>query len=181
MGERAFEAPAGDDDLRAMARELRDALRAGAIGFTTSRSPSHETPDRRPVASRVATWDEVRHLCAVMGEAGGGIFEIAGEAAGRTADDPDGLRDYHRRLRDLAVDTGVPVTWGLFSRREAPGIWRRYVELLEETAGATSARPSARSPAPPRTSGSSSWTPPRGRTARWPRWRASAASIPSRP
>jgi len=136
MGERAFEAPAGEDDLRAMARELRDALRAGAIGFTSSRSPSHETPDRRPVASRVATWDEVRHLCAVMGEAGGGIFEIAGEAAGRTADDPDGLRDYHRRLRDLAVDTGVPVTWGLFSRREAPGIWRRYVDLLEETAAA---------------------------------------------
>src|SRR5439155_223090 len=48
MGERAFEKPAGEDDLRAMERELRDAIRAGAIGFTTSRSPSHETPDRRP-------------------------------------------------------------------------------------------------------------------------------------
>ena len=52
MGERAFEAGATEDDLRAMERELRDALRAGAIGFTTSRSPSHETPDDRPVASR---------------------------------------------------------------------------------------------------------------------------------
>jgi N-acyl-D-amino-acid deacylase len=38
------------------------------------------------------------------------------------------------RLRDLAVDTGVPVTWGLFSRREAPGVWKTYVDLLEETA-----------------------------------------------
>src|SRR5574341_1534734 len=50
MGERAFDGPASDDDLAAMQRELRDAIRAGAIGFTTSRSPSHATPDRRPVA-----------------------------------------------------------------------------------------------------------------------------------
>src|SRR5437870_4520382 len=35
MGERAFEKEAGEDDLRAMERELRDAIRAGAIGFTT--------------------------------------------------------------------------------------------------------------------------------------------------
>ena len=34
--------------------------RAGAIGFTTSRTTSHETSDDRPVASRLATWDEVR-------------------------------------------------------------------------------------------------------------------------
>jgi N-acyl-D-amino-acid deacylase len=136
MGERAFEQPAGEDDLKAMERELRDAIRAGAIGFTTSRSPSHETPDRRPVASRVATWNEVRRLVGVMGDLGAGIFEIAGEAAGRTDSDPDGLRDYHTRLRDLAVETGVPITWGLFSRREAPDVWRQYIALLERTAAA---------------------------------------------
>src|SRR5207244_6936299 len=105
-------------------------------GFTTSRSPSHETPDRRPVASRVASWDEVHRLVGVLGDLGAGIFEIAGEPAGRTSDDPDGLRDYHVRLRDLAVETGVPITWGLFSRREAPDVWRKYVGLLEETAAA---------------------------------------------
>ena len=136
MGERAFEQAAGEDDLRAMERELRDALRAGAMGFTTSRSPSHETMDRRPVASRLATWDEVRRLVGVMGEMNAGIFEIAGEAVGRTADSVEGLREYHVRLRDLAVETGRPVTWGLFSRREAPGIWRSYLDLLDETAAA---------------------------------------------
>src|SRR5262247_1753058 len=68
------------------------ALRAGAIGFTTSRSPSHETPDRRPVASRLASWDEVRRLVGVMGEMNAGVFELAGERAGG---DPDRLRDYH--------------------------------------------------------------------------------------
>ena len=103
------------------------------MGFTTSRSPSHETPDRRPVASRVANWDEVRRLVGVMGEMNAGIFEIAGE---RFSGDPAGLRDYHVRLRDLAVETGRPITWGLFSRREEPTLWRTYIALLEETAQA---------------------------------------------
>jgi N-acyl-D-amino-acid deacylase len=133
MGDRAFEAAAGEDDLRAMERELRDAVRAGAIGFTTSRSPSHETPDRRPVASRLATWEEVRRLVGVMGGMNAGIFEIAGE---RFGGDRQALRDYHVRLRDLAVETGRPVTWGLFSRRDDAGVWRLYLDLLEETAAA---------------------------------------------
>ncbi|MGH7335885.1 MAG: N-acyl-D-amino-acid deacylase family protein [Candidatus Rokuibacteriota bacterium] len=133
MGERAFDKPASDDDLRAMERELGDAIRAGAIGFTTSRSPSHETPDRRPVASRLATWEEVRRLVGVMSDMNAGIFEIAGE---RFGDDRQGLRDYHVRLRDLAVQTGRPVTWGLFSRRDDPELWRLYLALLDETASA---------------------------------------------
>src|SRR5437899_736296 len=99
MGERAFEKPATEDDLTAMEGELRQAIAAGAMGFTTSRSPSHETPDRRPVASRVAPWDEVQRLVGAMGEMNAGIFEIAGEGVDRTDNDP-GLRDYQRRLRD---------------------------------------------------------------------------------
>ncbi len=135
MGERAFEKPATEDDLAAMERELRGAIAAGAMGFTTSRSPSHETPDGRPVASRVAAWDEVRRLVGAMGEMNAGIFEIAGEGVDRTDDNP-GLRDYHRRLRDLAVETGRPVTFGLFTRRDAPKVWRTYLDLLEDTAAA---------------------------------------------
>ena len=135
MGERAFEQPASEDDLRAMEREVRDAVRAGAIGFTTSRSPAHETPDGRYVASRLATWDEVRRLVGVMSELNAGLFEIAGEGVDRAPDDP-GLRDYHVRLRDLAVETGRPVTFGVFSRRGVPDVWRKYLGLLDETAAA---------------------------------------------
>ena len=62
MGERAFSEPATAEDLAVMKRELADALAAGAIGFTTSRTRNHETADRRPVASRVAEWGEVREL-----------------------------------------------------------------------------------------------------------------------
>src|SRR5262249_52032149 len=89
--------------------------------------------DRQPVASRVATWDEVRELVGVLGDLGAGIFEIAGEDTGR---DPDRARDYLGRLRDLAVETGVPVTWGMFSSRSAPDFWRPYFDLLDETARA---------------------------------------------
>jgi N-acyl-D-aspartate/D-glutamate deacylase len=135
MAERAFEEAASEDDLRAMERELRDAMRAGAIGFTTSRSPAHETPEGRMVASRLATWGEVQRLVGVMGDMNAGIFELAGEGVDRAPGDP-GLRDYHVRLRDLAVATGRPITFGLFSRRGVPDVWRAYLDLLDETAAA---------------------------------------------
>ena len=133
MGERAFSEPATAEGLAVMKRELADALHAGAVGFTTSRTRNHETTDRRPVASRIASWQEVRELVSVMGELGAGIFEIAGEDTGR---DPERVRDYLGRLRDLAVETGVPVTWGMFSVRVAPDHWRPYFEMLDETARA---------------------------------------------
>jgi N-acyl-D-amino-acid deacylase len=133
MGARAFSEPSSPADLGVMKRELADALAAGAMGFTTSRTRNHETSDRQPVASRVATWDEVRELVGVMGDLGAGIFEIAGEDTGR---DPERARDYLDRLRALALDTGVPVTWGMFSSRAAPDLWRAYFELLEATARA---------------------------------------------
>src|SRR5438552_9044927 len=135
MGERAFDGPATEEELQAMERQVRDAIRAGAMGFTTSRSPSHETPDGRPVASRVAPWDEVRRLVGVMGELNAGILEIAGEGVDRAAGNP-GVREWHERLRDLAVETGRPVTFGVFSRRDAPGVWKKYLDLLDETAAA---------------------------------------------
>jgi len=135
MGERAFEQPADEADMQVMEHELRHAIRAGAIGFTTSRSPSHETPDGRPVASRIATWDELRRLVGVMDELDAGILELAGEGVDRVAGDP-GLRGYHARLRDLAVESGRPITFGVFSRRGVPDVWRAYLALLDETAAA---------------------------------------------
>src|SRR6185503_14843518 len=135
MGERAFDGPATEDDLKAMEHEVREAIRAGAMGFTSSRSPSHETPEGRPVASRAADWSEVRRLVGAMSELNAGLFEIAGEGVDRKAGDP-GVRDWHMRLRDLAVESGRPITFGVFSRRDSPGTWKKYLDLLDETAAA---------------------------------------------
>ena len=133
MGQRAFEEEASEDEIRTMANLAQEAVRAGAMGFTTSRSPNHETSDRRPVASRQASWQEVRAIVNAVGETGAGMFEIAGEAVGR---DPERIREYHDRLKALAVESGVPITWGMFASRKAPEVWRRYFALLDEVAEA---------------------------------------------
>ena len=133
MGERAFTDEASDTDLEAMKNEMRAAMRAGAIGFTTSRTRNHQTPDGQPVASRLASWDEVRQLVGTMGEMGTGVFEIAGEDTGLN---PDRIQDYLNRLKALAVDTGVPVTYGMFSAPKAPDYWRPFFALADETAEA---------------------------------------------
>jgi N-acyl-D-aspartate/D-glutamate deacylase len=133
MGERAFTDAATAGDLEAMKREVRDAIRAGAIGFTTSRTRNHQTPDGQPVASRLAQWDEVQQLVGVMGDLGAGVFEIAGED---TDINPDLRDDYLGRLKALAVETGVPVTFGVFHRRYAPDLWRQYLATIDDTAAA---------------------------------------------
>ena len=103
MGERAFTDAATDDDLAAMERELAAALAAGAIGFTTSRSEHHETSDDRPVASRLATWDELVRLVHVMADAGVGMLE--GGAEGVLAPDPEVRAQVVERVLDLAATT----------------------------------------------------------------------------
>ena len=133
MGERAFTDEATEGDLGRMKQQVREAIQAGAMGFTTSRTRNHQTPQRQPVASRLANWSEVRQLVGVMGELGAGIFEIAGEDTGR---DPERIREYQERLKALAVETGVPVTYGMFTMRRAPDSWQSYYELADETAAA---------------------------------------------
>ncbi len=133
MGERAFTDAATPVELDTMCRLAKDAVQAGAIGFSTSRTVNHVTADDRPVASRAAPWDEVRAIVGAVGETGRGVFEIAHERTGR---DPERLREYHERLRDLAVQSGVPQTWGMFSSRFAPDYWRGFADLLDETAAA---------------------------------------------
>jgi len=133
MGERAFTDPATDDDLKKMCAEVQQAVIAGAVGFSTSRTRNHLTTDGRPVASRIAEWEEVRAIVNAVGETGKGIFELAGETPGRK---PERIRDYFGRLKDLAVESGVTQTWGMFSVRAAPDFWRPYFDLLDETAQA---------------------------------------------
>ena len=133
MGERGFTDAPTDDELQTMCDAVQEAVRAGAMGFSTSRTPNHVTADDRPVASRAASWDEVRAIVNAMGRTGRGIFEIAQENTGR---DPEAIRAYHERIRDLAVESGVPLTWGMFASRFAPDRWRPFMDLLDETAEA---------------------------------------------
>ncbi len=105
MGEAAFERAATDDELAAMCREVRSAMRAGAIGFSTSRSSNHATTTDSPVASRLADWREVQALTGVMTELGGGIFQLAQESYA----DPAQNQEYRDRLTQLGVNSGRPI------------------------------------------------------------------------
>src|SRR5260370_9034263 len=133
MGERAFNDEGASGELSAMKRELREAIRAGARGFSTSRNRNHQTPDSGPVASRLANWDEVRQLVGVLGDLGAGVFEIAQEDVDRS---PELLRDFNARLKALALETGVPTTFGGVYSRRVPAMWRSFYELADETVAA---------------------------------------------
>ena len=110
MGERAFGESATEDDLVAMEAQLAAALRAGAVGFSTSQDAgNHRTYDNRPVPSCSATWEEVTRLVDVVGRSGGGVFEMAPDPESRSADAEARAR-WGERVQQLALATGVPIT-----------------------------------------------------------------------
>ncbi len=133
MGERAFEqAVAGDDDLEAMQRAVREAMEAGAFGLSTSRGDQHETSDNRPVASRVAEWSEVCKLVEVMTQMGGGLFQIAPGPDWYSLDDELRSRAW-AELSDLAISSRRPMMFGL----PATGpTWPERLEHLDRVAAA---------------------------------------------
>jgi N-acyl-D-aspartate/D-glutamate deacylase len=114
MGARAFEQHATADDMGVMEHKLLDALDAGAIGFTSSRSNGHKLPepDNRPVASYHASWEELSQLVCLMGTTGRGVFELSRERESRSSD-PAVRKAANDRLQELAVKSGVPITFGI--------------------------------------------------------------------
>lgn len=89
MGERAIGEEATEEELVAMERLLDECLRAGALGFSTSMSPTHNDGDGNPVPSRFATRDEILRLAARVREFPGTQLEmvLAGTIAGFTDDE----------------------------------------------------------------------------------------------
>jgi N-acyl-D-amino-acid deacylase len=130
MGERAFEQAATDDDLSAMTDELDLALRAGAFGFSTSRSTSHSTADGQPVASRLATWGEVRRLVDVMTSLGTGIFQLDHEKH----EPGEGRVEYNARLRELVVESGRPTFFMMTIAPAEPQLWRERLAFVDSAA-----------------------------------------------
>jgi N-acyl-D-amino-acid deacylase len=112
------ERPATVDELATMRRLLREALAAGALGFSTSRQPAHQGAYGRPVPSRFAEVDEVYALASVLGELGRGVVQVS-----------IGPGLFVDQFSDLAVRNGVPVTWtALVARADKPGAALRTVE-----------------------------------------------------
>src|SRR5258705_1230395 len=107
MGRRGLEERASDDDLRRMAAAVEEAIRVGALGFSTSRATTHITPDGSPVASRIADWQEIDVLVDAMAKLNAGIFQIGPDISGGAAQ-----RVFLDRLRQVALESGRPIMFG---------------------------------------------------------------------
>src|SRR5207253_6359423 len=99
MGKRALSEPATEDDLTRMAAAVREAIRVGAMGFSSSRATTHVTPDNTPVASRIAAWSEVDRLVGAMAELNDGFFQVGPDISGGEAQ-----RRFFARLEQVAVE-----------------------------------------------------------------------------
>jgi len=112
------ERPATPDEVDAMRDVVREAVAAGAIGFSTSRQPAHQGAYGRPVASRFAEVDEVYALAGVLGELGKGVIQVS-----------IGPGLFVDQFSELAVANDTPVTWtALVARADKPGAALRTVE-----------------------------------------------------
>jgi N-acyl-D-aspartate/D-glutamate deacylase len=133
MGKRALSEVATEDDLARMAAAVREAIRAGAMGFSSSRSTTHVTPDDTPVASRIAEWSEVDRLVGAMAEVGAGIFQVGPDISGGAAQ-----RAFLARLKRVALESGRPVMFGTIASRQGddPNPWTYQLEYLDECAAA---------------------------------------------
>jgi N-acyl-D-aspartate/D-glutamate deacylase len=108
MGDAAVERAATDDELARMRDLVREAMHAGAIGFSTSESPTHFFGSGVPVPSRVAPREEFLALARVLAELGRGIVEVAPLNLLGAADDKLADQAFYA---EVARAAGRPVTW----------------------------------------------------------------------
>jgi N-acyl-D-amino-acid deacylase len=121
---------ANEDDLRRMEAAVSEALKAGALGFSTSRATTHVTPDEMPVASRVGDWAEIERLVAAMGALDAGIFQIGPDISGGEAQ-----KACLEQLRKIAIDTGRPIMFGMLATKQGidPNPWDFQTRFMDET------------------------------------------------
>ena len=106
MGEESMERAASVEELARIKRLLREALTAGAVGFSTTNTLQHVGYRGRPLACRLADNNELKAYASVLKELGRGLIEIAlTRSAGILADDEYQLLDL------LLSESRRPVTW----------------------------------------------------------------------
>jgi N-acyl-D-aspartate/D-glutamate deacylase len=121
MGERAINRElATAEDIETMARLAEEALVAGAVGFTTSRTDQHKTLAGDLVPGRYAEHEELIAIGKAMGRAGRGTF-------GMLSDFEDEAAEFGW-MRQVAKDSGRPVWFLLTDRSYDPERWRRLMD-----------------------------------------------------
>jgi N-acyl-D-aspartate/D-glutamate deacylase len=133
MGERgADNEVATDEDIARMAAIVEEGARAGALGFSTSRTRLHRAIDGRVVPGTFAHADELLGMGRALARAGHGVFELASDLTLSEEEDhalEDGEFDWMRRL---SVELGIPVTYLLIQNAAQPAKWREFLARTAE-------------------------------------------------
>ncbi len=133
MGERSLtEEPASADDIALMCALVDEAIGAGALGFSTSRTLLHRVPDGRPVPGTWAAADELMAIAGVMGKWNRGVFEAAPRLGERDSDAYTATRAEVDMMADITEATGRPCTFGLAHSFRRDDLYRRVLEFVNE-------------------------------------------------
>ena len=141
MGEDALQdRPPTSGEVATMREAVSEAMAEGALGFSTSRSPMHRTPDGDVVPGTHALPEELQGICAALAQHGKGVVEGVPGFLGK--DDEATRRDIHRNIdrelgwiTDVCLATGRPATFGLTQTRAAPEAYGRALQRLAESNG----------------------------------------------
>ncbi len=124
MGERgANREPASEEDISAMGRIAEAAARAGALGFSTSRTLNHRTSDGSPTPTLTASEEELTGIAMGLKAAGAGVLQFVSDFA-------DGEAEF-AMLRRIAERSGRPLSFSLVQSPVNPAGYRRLLSRLE--------------------------------------------------
>ncbi len=135
MGERGLdETPASPDDIKVMTELVDEAIAAGALGFSTSRTMLHRVPDGRAVPGTYAAREELLAIGDVLGRHDRGTFEVAPKLGELDGDDFAGSRAEVAWMAEINRRTGRPVTFGLAQTNFLPDLHTRVLGFVDEEA-----------------------------------------------
>ncbi len=127
MGERGEQnEQATPEDIASMAEHVSAAIKAGAVGFSTSRSLNHKTLEGELVAGTFAGQDELEGLANAMLNAGGGLFEVVPQ--GETGDDEALVLGEIELMSRVSKATGAEVSFLMVQSGGAPDLWRKQLD-----------------------------------------------------
>ena len=127
MGERgANREPATATDIREMAAIARDAVKAGALGFSTSRTLNHRTSDGQPTPTLTAAEDELVGIALGLKDAGAGVLQVVSDFA-------DPARELSM-LRRMVAESGRPLSFSLLQSDRGPEAWKMLLGWIDQCA-----------------------------------------------
>jgi N-acyl-D-aspartate/D-glutamate deacylase len=135
MGERGADHTAAPttEEIERMRRLTYEALQAGALGFSTTRTVFHRTKDGKNVGTLTATEEELIGITGALKHAGKGVIQLISDAY-LTNDDEFAAREL-RLIRSLAAHTGRKLSFTVQQNDDAPDRWRQIFKEIEAMRG----------------------------------------------